>query len=148
SAGGENGSQVETEIPVETNNSTGIGDVSSADQSTKEYWQEQVRNIYAEIDRTEADIKKNQWELNNLNNQLQAEDIYEKRMQMLKKMDALRKSIPELEQKLIDLNQEMEDLEDRARKQGILPGWLRVERPEPMQDQEPKKNQNNSTEKG
>ncbi|HLP48412.1 MAG TPA: hypothetical protein VK469_20900 [Candidatus Kapabacteria bacterium] len=146
-AGGETGTNVETEIAGNTGTSSAPVDTNTGlAQSTKEYWQEEVKKLYLEMDRTERDIKKSQGELNQVTNMLQAEDIYERRLEMQKRSDELKKSIPELKQKLDDLNKAMEDLEDRARKLGVPPGWLRVDRPEPSPDQQA--NQDDKKEKG
>ncbi|HLP61690.1 MAG TPA: hypothetical protein VK186_22815 [Candidatus Deferrimicrobium sp.] len=146
-AGGETGTNVETEIAGNTEISSSAVDTNTgAALSNKEYWQEEVKKLYLEMNKTEMNIKNSQEELNQLNNMLQAEDIYERRLEMQKRLDELKKSIPDLKQKLDDLNQAMEDLEDRARKLGVPPGWLRVDRPEPSPDQQA--NQKDKKEKG
>jgi hypothetical protein len=111
-------------------------DAGTVDRQSKQYWQDRVNKLLDDIEATEADIKSNQWELNQLESDLQAEDLYEKRLEIQKKMDELGKLIPEQQQKLIDLNKQMEDLEDQARRENIPAGWLRVDRPEPTNKQQ------------
>ena len=145
-AGGQTGNKVKTE-PTDNLGLSSQIDVTNADKekSTKEYWQGQVLNLYNEMDKTEADIKSSQSEFNQLNNVLQGISVYHQRMEILKKMDELRKHISDSKQKLIDLNNKMNDLEDQARKLGIPPGWLRVERPEPNPVADPQVKQNGKT---
>lgn len=132
-AGGDTGNQSE---PIIEDNSPSSGNADDAgagtgDRQSKQYWQDRVNKLLDDIEAAQADIKNSRQELSLLNGDLQTEDLYEKRLEIQKKTDELKKHIPEAEQKLADLNKAMEDLEDQTRKENIPAGWLRVDRPEP-----------------
>lgn len=132
-AGGDTG--IENQPVIEDNSpSSGKADDAGAgggDRQSKQYWQDRVNRLLDDIEAAQADIENSRLELSLLNGDLQTEDLYEKRLEIQKKLEELKKHIPEAEQKLADLNKAMEDLEDQARKESIPAGWLRVDRPEP-----------------
>ncbi len=131
-AGGDTGNQSDTGgTDSAVQNTQTVDSSAGAARDKKEYWQDSVNKLYDDIEAADMDIKNSQQELNELNSELQAEDLYEKRLEIGKRISELEKHIPEAQQKLADLNKAMEDLEDQARKENIPAGWLRVERPEP-----------------
>jgi len=77
------------------------------------------------INDLEVEINRMQDEYNQLVINQPAEDILTKRISMKNRKDELFKLIPEYKQRLENLKKELEALEDRARKAGVPPGWLR-----------------------
>jgi hypothetical protein len=92
---------------------------------TREYWQQEKKKLLDQINDLEVEINKMQDEYNQLMITHPAEDILTKRISMKNRMDELFKLIPEYKQRLENLKKELEALEDRARKAGVPPGWLR-----------------------
>ncbi|MCX6584550.1 MAG: hypothetical protein NT166_30635 [Candidatus Aminicenantes bacterium] len=130
-AGGDMGSQGDTGVADNSSSGSQADAVGAVDRQSKTYWQDRVNKLYDDIEATDTDIKSSQQELDQLYGALQAEDLYNKRLEYEKRMSDLEKHIPEAQQKLADLYKSLEDLEDQARKENIPAGWLRVERPEP-----------------
>ncbi len=109
---------------------TGVTSTSGSEgeeggKRTREYWQEEKKKLLDQISEVEAEIKKMQDEYNQLMLTQPAEDILNKRISMKNRMDELFKLIPEYKQRLENLKKELEALEDRARRAGVPPGWLR-----------------------
>ncbi|MDQ1355286.1 MAG: hypothetical protein QG657_5596, partial [Acidobacteriota bacterium] len=128
-AGGDTGTQnqpvIEDNTPPAPDAKADDAGSDGGDRQSKQYWQDRVNKLLDDIEATQADIKDSRQELSLLNGDLQNEDLYEKRLEIQKKLEELKKHIPEAEQKLADLNKAMEDLEDQARKESIPAGWLR-----------------------
>jgi|GEM_PF-570435 len=105
------------------------GDTTSTGSAKDEraYWQELVRHLNIAIRDLETNINKSQTELNGLMLNWYAEDDLKKRKEKKMRLTELQKSIPELQKELAQRKKEMEALEARARKEGIPPGWLRVD---------------------
>lgn len=104
------------------------GDDPKQDKTKPEYWQEKVRNLLDEMDKTKENINKMQAELNQTMNMWSAEDDLQKQKEKKKRVDDLRELIPKEKQKLEKLEKDMAALEEDARKNNIPPGWLRVDR--------------------
>jgi uncharacterized membrane protein YgcG len=83
-------------------------------EQTRDYWQEQVRSIEAEREQVN----------------LQIEDLRRQERAFLfshRSTAETRQSIEAAQQRLTELDQEMTDLQNEARRQGVPPGWLRLE---------------------
>lgn len=104
------------------------GDDPKQDKTKPEYWQEKVRNLLDEIDKTKENINKMQAELNQTMNMWSAEHDLQKQKEKKKRVDDLRELIPKEKQKLEKLEKDMVALEEDARKNNVPPGWLRVDR--------------------
>jgi len=105
--------------------STSSSDAEGGEKRTREYWQQEKKKLLDQINEVEAEINKMQDEYNRLMLTQPAEDILTKRISMKNRMDELFKLIPEYKQRLENIKKELEALEERARKAGVPPGWLR-----------------------
>lgn len=110
-------------------------ETTAGNRQSKEYWQARVNKLLADMDRTKADIKHTQMELNQLFNKWLGNPGPGPHLEEEREMASLKKHIKDAKKKLDDLKKSMEDLEDQARKESIPAGWLRVDRPEPTMDQ-------------
>jgi hypothetical protein len=83
-------------------------------EQTREYWQDQVRSIEAEKEQVN----------------LQIEDLRRQERAFLfshRSTAETRQAIEAAQQHLAELDQQMTDLQTEARRQGIPPGWLRLQ---------------------
>ena len=122
------------------------GSAAEASQRDKrEYWQDQKRTLLIQINDLKVSIDKNQTELNSKEYQWSAIDDPIKSNEAREKVEELKKLIPEQKNELETLEKKLEDLEERARKEGIPPGWLRVDdlNEEPPAGKEKKKTVSN-----
>jgi hypothetical protein len=101
------------------------GEGEGEGRRTREYWQQEKKKLLDQVNDLEVEINRMQDEYNQLMITHPAEDILTKRISMKNRMDELFKLIPEYKQRLENLKKELEALEDRARKAGVPPGWLR-----------------------
>lgn len=136
-AAGASGSSIPVGSGGEGAQDDSVGD-SKEDKTKPEYWQGKVTKLLDEMDKTKKNINEMQTEFNQLANTWSAEDILQKREEKRKRVEDLRKLIPEEEQKLEKLKQDMADLEEDARKNNIPAGWLRVARTGPPTPQKQK----------
>jgi hypothetical protein len=105
----------------QTNVSTGSSvDSEMRKKQKKEYWQKTKKKLLDVIKRVEENINRTQAEFNRRNLYLQPGDI-----SGMKALGRLSKQIEILKQQLENLKKELIELEDSARKDGCLPGWLR-----------------------
>ncbi len=105
----------QTNVSPSSNSDSGM-----EEKQKKEYWQKKKKNLLDEINRVEAYINKMQAEFDRLNLNLRERDIGG-----MKRLDRLRRQIEMLKQQLENLKKELKELEVSARKDGVLPGWLR-----------------------
>lgn len=104
------------------------GDDPKEDKTKPGYWQEKVKALLDEMDKTKENINKMQVELNQTMNTWSAEDDLQKQKEKKKRVDDLKELIPKEKQKLEKLEKDMAALEEDARKNNVPPGWLRVDR--------------------
>ena len=105
----------QTNVSPGTNSYSGMGE-----NQKREYWQMEKRRLLDKMNKVEAEINNMQAKYNQLNLNLQERD-----MGGMNRLDGLRKRIQKLKQQLENLKKELKELEVRARKDGVLPGWLR-----------------------
>lgn len=91
------------------------------------YWQDRMRHLMIAIKDLENSINQNQAELNRWELNWSAIDDPIKQKEKREELKLLREQIPQLQKELAERRKEKEDLEARARKEGIPPGWLRVD---------------------
>lgn len=104
------------------------GSAASATQKDRRaYWQDQKRALVTQINDLKISIDKNQSELNRLEFNWSAIDDPVKAKEARDKVKELKQLIPEQKKKLETLEKELVDLEERARKEGVPPGWLRID---------------------
>ncbi len=105
----------------QTNVSTGSSsDSEMRKKQKKEYWQKKKKNLLDAIKIVEADINNMQAAFNRRNLYLQPGDI-----RGMEALGRLSRQIEILKQQLENLKKKLIELEDSARKDGVLPGWLR-----------------------
>lgn len=112
----------------------------ASEKDKRAYWQEQMRNLLISIDDLKKQINQNQAELNRWELNWSAIDDPIKEKEMREKVKELRVLIPQQQKDLAELQKKKEDLELRARKERIPPGWLRIDdldkKPPPKKDKE------------
>lgn len=103
------------------------GPAAATQRDKREYWQDQKRNLLIQINDLKVAIDKNQKELNQKEFQWSAIDDVAKSNKWKERVKELKKLIPEQQKELETLEKKLEELEDSARKEGIPPGWLRID---------------------
>lgn len=88
------------------------------------YWQKQKSNLIYDIYKTKADIKDLILEHNNIVKEFGV-STGDNQIKMMQRADAISKEIENKKKLILVLEEKIVDLEDNARKDGVLPGCLR-----------------------
>jgi hypothetical protein len=94
-------------------------------RQTEKYWRDLKKKIEDNIKKNEATIKKMRSELSATQARFYATSELGEHIKLKNKIDQLFNSIKNYERGLETLKKELEDLEEKARKAGVPPGWLR-----------------------
>jgi hypothetical protein len=92
---------------------------------TQKYWRELKNQLQNEIVSLNNKINKDQLRLNQLNTDLISMGLPSKRAALKDEISKLSANLDQDRKKLKKLQAELEALYERARKEGIPPGWLR-----------------------
>jgi len=92
---------------------------------TEKYWRERKSALVERINANEAEVKNMQAKLFQMQNQLNGADIVAERIRLEKEIIETAKNLEDYKRGLERMKQELEDLEDEARKAGAPPGWVR-----------------------
>ncbi len=112
---GESDAGLDSDSPVE----------EMSEEEAKKYWRGQFKKINTAIAKTEKKIKEIQEEMNRLMTEKLNTDDNIVIMRINGEMQKLEKKKKELENKLKKYKKQKEDLKDKARRAGALPGWYR-----------------------
>jgi len=92
---------------------------------TEKYWRERKNALVEKINANEAEVKNMQAKLFQMQNQLNGTDIVADRIRLEKEIRDTADNLENYKKGLERMKQELEDLEDEARKAGVPPGWVR-----------------------
>ena len=125
---GESGEAVTAESEnQDTQSEEGQKNLLKAAMKTENYWKEEKTRIQTEINSLETTIKQQEDKLVQLKTRLNVQgiDMLTEQLRVEREVNKLTNVINEQKAKLEGYKKELEDLYEKARQEGIPPGWLR-----------------------